>query len=224
MVPQPRTGIVIREVAVRVRRWSVMAVMVVVTAGLVACGSDDGEDEARRPLEKDAPPGATMVSDDGVGFAVAIPTSWKQLPVDLTTFDQEAEALKASSDKVGTGLVQLKGAVRGGALVAAIDPGTGATANLIVLEAAADKFDKTVEQITGQLGANGATNIRQQEAVVDGLPGARLQFRQRLPGEVGAVEVNTTQVIVRRHNRDFILTVSGDSPDTGTITGSLELA
>lgn len=213
-----------REVGVRARRWSVVAVMAAVTAGLVACGSDDDKEEARRPLEKNPPQGATMVSDDGVGFAVAIPTSWKQLPLDLAAFDQEAEALKASSDKVGTGLVQLKGAVRGGALVAAIDPGTGATANVIVLEAAVDKFDKTVEQITGQLGANGATNIKQQDAVVDGLAGVRLQFRQRLPGEVGAVEVNTTQVIVRRHNRDFILTVSGDSPDTATITGSLELA
>jgi hypothetical protein len=213
-----------REVQVRARRWSVVVIIVAVTTGLVACGSDDDNEEPRRPLEKNAPPGAAVVSDDGVGFAVAVPTSWKQLPLELTAFEREAEALKASSNNVGTGLVQLKGAVRGGAMVAAIDPATGATTNLIVLEAAADKFDKTVDQIAGQLGANGATDLRRQSATVDGLSGVRLQFRQRLPGEVGPVEVNTTQVIVRRRNRDFILTVSGDSPDTGTIAGSLQLA
>ena len=210
----------------RTRRWSVVAVMVMVAvaSGLVACGDDGDDEEPRRALDKSAPPGATVVSDDGVGFAVAVPTSWKQMPLDQSAFDTEAEALKAASNRVGTGLVQLKGAVRSGANVAAIDPATGATVNLIVLEAASDEFDKTVEQIVNQLRANGATGVRSDDATVDGIPGARLQFRQRLPGETGAVDVTTTQVIVRRRNRDFILTVSGDTPEGGTIAGSLELA
>ncbi len=208
----------------RIRRWSVMAVMVAVAAGLVACGSDGDGDEPRRALDKSAPPGATVVSDDGVGFAVAVPTSWKQMPLELSGFDQEAEALKASSNNVGTGLVQLKGAVRSGANVAAIDPATGATVNLIALEAASDAFDKTIDQIVNQLRANGATDVRRENTTVDGVPGARMQFRQRLPGVTGAVDVATTQVIVRRRNRDFILTVSGDAPEAATIAGSLELA
>lgn len=210
--------------AVRTRRWSLVAVVVTVMAGLVACGSGGDDEEPRRALEKNAPPGATVVSDDGIGFAVAVPTSWKQLPLELSAFDQEAESLKAANSRVGTGLVQLKGAVRSGANVAAIDPGTGATVNLIALGAADDKFDKTVDQIVAQLQANGATDVRRQEATVDGIPGARLQFRQRLPGETGAVEVTTNQVIVRRRSRDFILTVSGDTPETATILGSLQLA
>lgn len=208
----------------RTRRWSVVAVMVMVAAGLVACGSDGEDEEPRRPLDKSAPLGATVVSDDGVGYAVAVPTSWKQMPLDQSAFDSEAEALKASSNSVGTGLVQLKGAVRSGANVAAIDPATGATVNLIALEAASDKFDKTVEQIVNQLRANGATNVQSQKVTVDGVSGSRLQFRQRLPGETGAVDVTTTQVIVRRRNRDFILTVSGDTPQAATIAGSLKLA
>ncbi len=208
----------------RARRWSVVAVMVTVAAVLVACGSDGDDEEPRRALDTSAPPGARLVTDEGVGFAVAVPDSWKRLPLELSAFDREAEALRASSDKVGTGLVQLKGAVRSGANVAAIDPATGATVNLIVLEAAADKFDKTVDQIVNQLRANGATDVRREQATVDGIPGARMRFRQRLPGETAAVDVNTTQVIVRRRNRDFILTVSGDSPDTSSIAGSLQLA
>ena len=208
----------------RTRRWSMVAVMVAVAAGLVACGSDGEEAEPRRPLDKSAPPGATVVSDDGVGFAVAVPTSWKQMPLDQSAFDTEAEALKAASDRVGTGLVQLKGAVRSGANVAAIDPATGATVNLIALEAASDAFDKTIDQIVNQLRANGATDVRRENTTVDGVPGTRMQFRQRLPGVTGAVDVATTQVIVRRRNRDFILTVSGDTPDAATIAGSLELA
>jgi hypothetical protein len=211
---------------VRTRRWSVVAVMVLVAvaSGLVACGDDGDEVEPRRPLDKTAPAGATVLSDDGVGYAVAVPTAWKQMPTDQSAFDTEAEALKAASDKVGTGLVQLKGAVRSGANVAAIDPTTGATVNLIALEAASDEFDKTVEQTVNQLKANGATGVQDEDVTVDGIPGARLQFRQRLPGETGAVDVTTTQVIVRRRNRDFILTVSGDTPEAATIAGSLELA
>ena len=208
----------------RTRRWSVVAVMVAVAAVLVACGDDGEDEEPRRPLDKSAPPGATVVSDDGVGFAVAVPTSWKQMPLDQSAFDTEAEALKAASDTVGTGLVQLKGAVRSGANVAAIDPATGATVNLIALEAASDAFDKTIDQIVNQLRANGATDVRRENTTVDGVPGARMQFRQRLPGVTGAVDVATTQVIVRRRNRDFILTVSGDTPEAATIAGSLELA
>ncbi len=208
----------------RTRRWSVVAVMVAVAAVLVACGDDGEDEEPRRPLDKSAPPGATVLSDDGVGFAVAVPTSWKQMPLDQSAFDTEAEALKAASDTVGTGLVQLKGAVRSGANVAAIDPATGATVNLIALEAASDAFDKTIDQIVNQLRANGATDVRRESTTVDGVPGARMQFRQRLPGVTGAVDVATTQVIVRRRNRDFILTVSGDTPEAATIAGSLELA
>ena len=206
----------------RTRRWSVVAVMVAVAACLVACGSDDGE--PRRALDKSAPPGATVVSDDGAGFAVAVPTSWKQMPLELSGFDQEAEAVRASSDKVGTGLVQLKSTVRDGANLAAIDPSTGATVNLKVLPAADDEFDKTVDQIVQLLRANGATGIRREKSTADGVPAARLQFRQRLPGEVGAVDVTTNQVIVRRRDHEFILTVSGDSPDAETILGSLQLA
>ena len=206
------------------RRWSVVAVMVTVAAVLVACGSDGDDEEPRRALDTNAPPGATMVSDEGVGFAVAVPDSWKRLPLELSGFDREAEALRAASTSVGTGLVQLKGAVRSGANLAAIDPTTGATVNLIALPAADDAFDKTVDQIVNQLRANGATDLRRGATTVDGIPGARLQFRQRLPGETAAVDVNTTQVIVRRRDREFILTVSGDSPETAAIAGSLQLA
>ncbi len=208
----------------RTRRWSVVAVMVAVAAVLVACGSDGDDEAPRRALDKSAPPGATVVSDDGVGFAVAVPTSWKQMPLELSAFDQEADALRASNNNVGTGLVQLKGAVRSGANVAAIDPATGSTVNLIVLEAASDAFDKTVGQIVNQLRANGATNVRREGTTVDGISGARMVFRQRLPGQTGAVDVTTTQVVVRRRNRDFILTVSGDTPEAAAIAGSLKLA
>ena len=208
----------------RTRRWSVVAVVVTMAAALVACGSDGDDEEPRRALETDAPPGATVISDEGVGFAVAIPDSWTRLPLEVSAFDEEAETLRASSDKVGTGLVQLKSAVRSGAHLAAIDPATGATVNLIALEAAVDKFDKTVDQIVTLLRANGATDVRREATTVDGIPGARLQFRQRLPGETAAVESDTTQVVVRRRNRDFILTVSGDTPDAESIASSLQLA
>jgi hypothetical protein len=199
--------------------------MVAVTVTLVGCSSGGSKDEGpRRPLDTSAPAGSTVATDAKIGFAITLPSSWKQLPTDAGKFDAAADPIRAASDKVGTGLAQLKSAVRSGANLAAIDPETGATVNLIVLDAGGSSLDKIATQSANLLRGNGASDITREQTTVDGVPAVRQRFRQRLPGETGAVDVSTTQLYVLRRGQEFVLTLSGDDPGLDSIAASLKLA
>jgi hypothetical protein len=165
-----------------------------------------------------------VATDAKIGFAITLPSSWKQLPTDAGKFDAAADPIRAASDKVGTGLAQLKSAVRSGANLAAIDPETGATVNLIVLDAGGSSLDKIATQSANLLRGNGASDITREQTTVDGVPAVRQRFRQRLPGETGAVDVSTTQLYVLRRGQEFVLTLSGDDPGLDSIAASLKLA
>ncbi len=200
-------------------RWLVTAVAIV---ALVACRS--GDEAPPRPLDASAPPGFTVVTDTNAGFALALPDSWRQMPLDIGSFDAAADELRNQSDKVGTALTQLKSVVRSGANVAAVDPATGSTVNLIVLPADS-KPDEIAAQAAVQLRNTGATELQRQEVTVDGEPGVRQRFRLPFPDEAGGVvELRESQYYVVRRGKAYILTLVGDSPDLDRIAESLELA
>lgn len=195
----------------------------VLIAALVACGSDDDDGPPLRTLDTTSVAGATVVSDAQAGFAVSLPESWRQLPTDLGSFDAAADEVRKQSDKVTVPLTQLKSVVRNGANVVAIDPATGSTANLIVLEA-----DSSLEDLAVNAGLRlretGATDIVREDATVDGLPAIRQRFRVAFPGDNGNVVLQESQLYVVRRDKAFILTLVGDSPDLEKITASLKLA
>ena len=199
--------------------------MIGVVALVAACSSGSKQDSAPpRSLDTQPPLGATVVSDLKLGFALALPTSWRQLPTDSASFKSAADQLRAESDKVSTGLTQLESVVRGGANVVAIDPATGATVNLIALKASEGSLDKAARLSANALFASGATDLTREATTVDGVAAIRQRFRLRFPGDHGPVDLNTTQLYVRRRGKDFVLTLSGDSPALDGIAASLKLA
>ena len=202
----------------RRRRWLVAAVL---TVALAACGGDD--EPAARPLDTSAAPGFTVVSDAPAGFAISVPTGWRQLPLEIGRFDEGADQLRKESDKVGPALDQLKGAVRDGARLAAADPATGSTVNLIILPADANLED-LAKAAAVRLRQTGATELRQESSTVDGLPAVRQRFRVTLPAGTGTVELRESQYYVVRRGKAYILTLVGDSPELDQIAASFKLA
>ena len=200
-------------------RWLLTAVLAV---ALVACRSDDDKPPART-LDTRAAPDFTVVADPAAGFAISIPTSWRQLPLDVGSFDAAADRLRKESDKVGPALTQLKSVVRSGAYLAAVDLDTGSTVNLIVLPSE-DEPDEIATQAAIQLRGSGATELQKEPVTVDGVPAVRQRFRLPFPGDAGNVELRESQYYVVRRGKAFILTAVGDSPQLDQIAASLKLA
>jgi len=183
--------------------------------------------EPKRALDTTAAPGMVVVSDDAAGFAVSIPDSWKQLPHDVAAFDTAADTLRSSSPsaaKLATGLTQLKSVVRSGASMVAIDPATGATANLIVLDAGGQSPSEIAVGSANQLRQNGATNVTRESLTVNGVKAVRQRFRTPFPGDSGPVDLAESQLYAVRRGQAYILTLAGDSPALDTIAASLKLA
>lgn len=200
--------------------------MTIAVSALVAC-SGKGGSAAPRPLDTTPVPGSVVVTDAQAGFALDIPMSWKQLPTSIGNFDSAVDALRAQSgaaDKLSVGLTQLKSVVRNGAAVVAIDPDTGATANLIVLDAGGQDATEIAKASAKQLRDNGATDITQESVVVDGVKAVRQRFRTPFPGDAGPVDLGESQLYVVRRSQAFILTLTGDSPALDGIAASLKLA
>lgn len=203
------------------RRWLATAVLTAaLAAALVACRDDK---PAARPLDTTAAPGFTVVSDGPAGFAISLPTGWRQLPLDVGSFDGAADQLRKESDKVGPALTQLKSVVRSGANLAAADPSTGSTVNLIVLPADSEP-DEIATQTAIQLRGTGATGLTKEKVTVDGVSAVRQRFRLPFPADPGSVELQESQYYVVRRGKAYILTLVGDSPQLEQIAASLQLA
>jgi len=211
------------------RKWSVATAMVVMALSLLASCSGKSSSEPRRPLDTSAAPGSSVVSDTAGGFAVSFPTMWVKLPTDIGSFDAAAATVTAqappsAATAVATGLLQLKSAVREGAVLAAIDPNTGSTANLVTLSAGGQKASEIAIGAGKELTGNGATDVTRENTTADGVAAVRQRFRTPFPGDAGPVTLNESQLYVVRRGQVFILTLTGESADLDAIASSLKLA
>ncbi|MEN3315335.1 MAG: hypothetical protein V7605_1569 [Acidimicrobiaceae bacterium] len=211
------------------RDRSVATAVVAIAVSLLVSCSGKSSSQPRRPLDTSVAPGSSVVSDDAEGFAVSFPTTWVKLPTDIGSFDAAAGSVKASAppsaaSAVATGLLQLKSVVREGAALAAIDPTTGATANLVTLGAQGQKPSEVAIGAANQLIGNGATEVTRQNVTVDGVTAVRQRFKTPFPGDAGPVSLSESQLYAVRRGQVFILTLAGESPDLDAIAGSLKLA
>lgn len=214
----------------RVRRWSVATTAVTLAVSLLVACSSKSTTEPRRPLDKaPAAQGSVVVSDDAEGFAVSLPPSWVKLPTDTGSFDAAAKAVMdkappAAAPAVALGLVQLRSAVRTGVIMAAIDPDTGSTANLVTLGANGQKVSQVAIGAANSLIGNGATELTREKVTADGIPAERSRFRNAFSGDSGPVYLRESQLYVVRRGQAFILTLTGESADLDGIASSLKLA
>ncbi|MDQ6797578.1 MAG: hypothetical protein M3011_06070 [Actinomycetota bacterium] len=205
------------------------AVVAMVLGVLVACSSKGTTTEPRRPLDKTPAPGAVVVSDDAEGYALSLPPSWVKLPTEVSAFPAAADAVRAQAPPaaaaaVAIGLVQLKSAVTAGVSLAAIDPSTGSTANLVTLDANGQKVSEVAIGAANRLNGNGATGLTRETVTVDGIAAVRSRFRNAFSGESGPVNLSESQLYVVRRGQAFILTLTGESADLDGIASSLKLA
>jgi len=213
------------------RRWPIAATAtaaMLALAVLVGCSSKSTP-EPRRTLDTTVAPGSTLVSDDAEGYALSLPMSWVKMPTDIGTFPAAADAVSAQAPPaaaaaVAIGLVQLKSAVTAGVLLAAIDPNTGSTANLVVLDANGQKVSEVSVGAANRLIGNGATGLTRADVTVDGIAGVRSRFRNAFSGDSGPVNLNESQLYVVRRGQAFILTLTGESADLDGIAASMKLA
>lgn len=203
-----------------------MVVLAVTT--LVACSSK-GTSEPRRPLDTTPAAGSVVVSDDHEGFALSLPTGWVKMPTATDNFPAAADAVRAQAPPsaaaaVAVGLYQLKSAVLAGVVMAAIDPNTGSTANLVTLGANGQNVSKVSIGAANRLLGNGATDLTRETVTVDGVAAARSRFRTKFPGDTGPVDLAESQLYVVRRGQAFILTLTGESTDLDGIANSLKLS
>ncbi len=222
------SDVALKEVGVRARRWSVTAAMVTVVLSLVACSGDEPK-EPKRPLDTTPAPESVVISDEAAGFAVSIPTSWVKMPTELGAYDAAADAVRnqappAEAAMVAIALDQLKSAVRGGVAMAAIDPQTASTANLVTLGDQGQSPDEIAIGAANQLIPTGATDITREPLTVDGVPAVRQRFKTTVSGDNGAVTLTKSQIYAVRRGEVFILTLVGESPGLDNIGTSLKLA
>ncbi len=214
----------------RLRRWSVATTAVTLAVSLLVACSSKATTEPRRPLDtRPAAQGSVVVSDDAEGYAVSLPPSWVKLPTDTGSFDAAAKqvldkASLAARPAVTLGLVQLRSAVRTGVIVAAIDPDSGATANLVTLGANGQKVSEVAVGAANRLIGNGATDLTREKVTVDEIAAERSRFKNKFSSETGPVDLSESQLYVVRRGQAFILTLTGESADLDGIASSLKLA
>lgn len=212
----------------RAPRLSVAAAVAVVVVSLVACSGKSSK-EPRRTLDTNPAPGSFVVSDDAAGFAISIPNSWVKLPTGLGDFDAAAATVRAQAPPnaaaaLAIGLDQLKSAVRSGVVMAAVDPQTGSTVNLVTLGDQGQKPQQIAVGAANQLRSTGATDLTREPLTVDGVPAVRQRFRTAASGDNGPVTLTKSQLYVVRRGEVFIVSLTGEDPTLDGIGTSLKLA
>ena len=206
-------------------RTATLGVLLLAVSVLTGCGSGDDEKVAP-PLTP--PPDFTVVSDAQAGFSMAVPSDWKQVPLDnLAVFDAEAEKVQAQNPDTRAAIDTARTLVGRGGEVFALDPAdNGATnVNLIVVDAGNDdSLEQVAKDATALLSRGGAENITQEPAVLAEGPAVKLSFTQTLATSTATRSVAETQYYVLRHEMSYVLTLVGSGPDLDTIAQSLRIA
>ncbi len=203
------------------------ALLVVALAAPAACGGGGGNglkcNDAALGSGTSAPPGVNVFVDHRVCFSVALPSTWRQLPLRIADFDKAADDLRPQSNKIGPALTQLKSVVRAGTRLAALDLTTGATVNMNVLKADG-KVQEIVIRVTRELQRISAANFTRENITVAGEPAIRQRFTLPFPGDNGPFDLKETQIYVVHRGLAYIMTLAGESPDLDPIAASVQLA
>lgn len=196
--------------------------VVVAFMGLTLASACGGDPPAPTTV---APPNFTVVSDAKVGFAVAIPTPWQQIPLstNLDTFDRDANRLRQQNPKLSSAIViarELSGS--GGSLMAVAADGQ-ASVNLTSDKAEEADLDNVSRKIVEALLKNGAQDPVASRVTVADNPAVRLAFKSPIQTDTGSALADQVQFIVLQDEKVYILTVLNAPDAADVIAKSLRL-
>jgi hypothetical protein len=187
---------------------------------LVACGRD------KKAPTTTAPDGYSVVQDAKAGFAIAIPSTWKIIPLSINpaVFDKSANALRLENPKLASILNQARVLGQSGGLFMAVAADGATSVNLT-----ADKpKEKTVQEIVtasiAALEGVKATNIAQAPATLSGKAAIRLAFKLGVETDNGIVPTDEVQHYLLKSKKAYILTVAAAPADvSAAIAASFRL-
>ena len=197
-----------------------LAVAIIPLVVLLGCGSDP------KAPETTAPPGYTVVKDDKAGFAVAVPATWKRVPLttDLPEFNRTANRLRAENPKLSTAMVLARVVAQAGGKLFAVDNEGTASVNMTVDKAKEKSLDEIMAATKPALSSVGATEISDEALTLPAGPAVRLRFKLPLSTDEGIVVVDEVQYYLLKDGKAYILTVvAADSALAASIADTLRI-
>lgn len=203
----------------RLAPWMATLGAVLLAVALGGCSKDEAPDTT-------APDGFKVVRDAKVGYAVAIPNDWVQVPLseNPASFDKTANNLRLANPKLASILNQARALGQTGGKFFAVAPDGVANANMTVDKAK----EKTVEEVARRSVAGlqnfGASNVAQDSATLDGKPAVKVSFRLPVDTDNGPTPTDEVQWYLLEGGKAFIFTVAAlPAAQATTIADSLKL-
>ncbi len=185
-----------------------LAAVIVPLVLLAGCGSDP------KAPDTTAPAGFTVFKDDKAGFAVAIPSNWRRVPLseDLSEFNRTANRLRGENSNLATAMVLARVVAQAGGRLFAVDNEGTASVNLTVDKAKEKTLDEIMGTTKPALATAGATEIADESVALPAGPAKRLRFKLPLTTDDGTVVVDEVQYYVLKDGKAYILTVVSADP------------
>ena len=203
------------------RERGAVALVLALMLGVAGCngsGSDAGRDRSGR-TEQRVPAGYIDVKDAEMGFALAIPRDWQQVPLNAETLKQQADAVRAQHPELADSLESAQSLVGPGRLFA-IHPDGLSNVNVIVNDAQGASVEDLVGPAADELRTRGGEVQSQERTTVGGEPAVKTAVRFRVTPET---TVDAVQYYVVKRGRVFVLTLTGRDPALDIIPKSLRL-
>jgi hypothetical protein len=204
-------------------RWAAASVVVVLAAGLVACGGSGSEDRGARAgsgrtTTTTVAAGYKEFREAEKGFALAIPQDW-QIPRNAEVLQQQADAVREQNPRLAEALTSAKTLITQGHMFAVHPEGAGSV-NLIVSPARRARLEDVGEPAVNELRSRGVTVHSQERTTLAGVPAVKLTMSLT---DTRGVRFDSVQYHAIKGERIFILTLTGHDPALGVIAQSLRL-
>jgi hypothetical protein len=184
---------------------------------MVACGGGDPPAPTTT-----APEGFTAYNDAKEGFALAVPSDWTRIPLNINpaVFDKDANALRLANKNLASILNQARVLGQSGGIFMAVSNDGTQSVNMT-----ADKpKEKTVQEIVTASVAGltnfGATNIAQEPTTLSGKPAIKVTFRLPVETDAGTIPTDEVQHYLLQSKKAFILTVAAAPAAVATAVAS----
>ncbi len=209
------------------RHRPTIALALALVLGLTGCsGSDSDQGAGREPqqgggqTEPTIPPGYVEVTDAEMGFAVAIPQDWRQVPLNAETLKEQADAVRQERPELATSLESAQSLI-GPGRVFAIHPDGLSNVNVIVNDATGADLEDLEGPAVDELRLRGAEVRSAEHTTVGGAEAVKFVVRFHVTPQT---TVDATQYYVAKRGKVFVLTLTGHDPALDVIARSLRLS